>query len=130
MRRQNGYKGAKLTFGGGKNWEYKSSRGRKKPTRKKNQKVATFFCFYFEDSKMFVLYVGAPFEFSGRAPFKLFTPLDIISIQLSAIIGSKSLSVYLDNLVQITDKIKPKFFRLKHRNLRFNLDKYTVPHEK
>ena len=56
---QNGYKGAKLTFGGEKNWEYKSSRGRKKPTRKKNQKVATFFCFYFEDTKMFVLCRGA-----------------------------------------------------------------------
>ena len=54
---------------------------------------------------------------------------DIISIKVSAIIGSPSLSVYLDNLVPITDKIKQKFFRLKHRNLRFNLDKYTVAHE-
>ena len=44
---------------------------------------------------------------------------DIISIKLSAIIGSPSLSVYLDNLVPIAD-----------RNLRFNLDKYTIPHEK
>ena len=35
---------------------------------------------------------------------------DIISIRLSAIIGSKSLSVYLDNLVPINNKIKQKFF--------------------
>ena len=55
---------------------------------------------------------------------------DIISIRLSAIIGSTSLSVYLDNLVPITDKIKLKFFQLKHRNLRFNLDEYTILHEK
>ena len=55
---------------------------------------------------------------------------DIISIRLSAIIGSTSLSVYLDNLVPITDKIKQKFFRLKHRTLIFNLNKYTIPHEK
>ena len=54
---------------------------------------------------------------------------DIISIRLSAIIGSTSLSVYLDNLVPITDKIKHKFFRLKHRNSRFNLDEYTIPHK-
>ena len=40
---------------------------------------------------------------------------DIISIRLSAIIGTKSLSVYLDNLVTINDKIKHKFFRLKQQ---------------
>ena len=40
---------------------------------------------------------------------------DIISIRLSAIIGTKSLSVYLDNLVPINDKIKHKFFRLKQQ---------------
>ena len=47
---------------------------------------------------------------------------DIISIRLYAKIGSTSLSVYLDNLVPITDKIKQKFFRQKHKNLRFSLD--------
>ena len=48
---------------------------------------------------------------------------DGISIILLVIIGSKSLLVYLDNLVQITDKIEHKF-------LGINLDKYTIPHEK
>ena len=38
---------------------------------------------------------------------------DIIPIRLSAINGSKSLSVYLNNLLPIHDKIKQKFFRLK-----------------
>ena len=47
---------------------------------------------------------------------------DIISIRLSAINGSKSLSVYLDNLLPMNDKIKQKFFRLKYRNLGFNFD--------
>ena len=55
--------GAKLTFGGeNKFWEYKSSRGRKKPItiRKANKKVATFFLFFvcFVDSKNFVVCTG------------------------------------------------------------------------
>ena len=68
-------RGAKLTFGvGGKIWEYKSSSGRKKPIRIIKEKWATFF---LEKLKM-LYFVGAPFEFSGRAPFKLVTPLPSI----------------------------------------------------
>ena len=36
--------------------------------------MATFFFFFLETVK-FLYFVGAPFEFSGRAPFKLVTPL-------------------------------------------------------
>ena len=71
-------KEAKLTFGGSKkNWEYKSSRGRKKPIRKTNkQKWQPFFSFlFFGDSKI-LYFVWALFEFSGQAPFKLVTPLN------------------------------------------------------
>ena len=61
---------AKLTFGVGKHfWEYKSSRGRKQPIRK--TKKAAIFLFFVT----FLYFVGAPFEFSGRAPFKPVTPL-------------------------------------------------------
>ena len=49
-------RGANLTFGGGKKiW------GRKKPIK---------------SDDLFLYLVGAPFEFSGRAPFKLVTPLN------------------------------------------------------
>ena len=62
-------------------WEKNSGvqklQGSNKPIRKTNKKVATFFFFFFfflETVKM-LYFVGAPFEFSGRAPFKLVTLL-------------------------------------------------------
>ena len=65
-------RGAKLTFGG-RNffWEYKSSRGH---IRKNNKKEA-IFVFVFLETVKFLYFIGAPFEFSGRASFKLVTPL-------------------------------------------------------
>ena len=69
-----GIRGAKLKFGGGK---YKSSReGGNKPIRKPKKCGDLFFCFFFGDSKI-LYFVGAPFEFSGRTPFKLVTPLPV-----------------------------------------------------
>ena len=70
-------RGAKLTFGGGKNfWEYKSSRGSNKPIRKTTKKWRPFL-FVLETVKM-LYFVRAPFEFRGRAPFKLVTPLGLL----------------------------------------------------
>ena len=67
-------RGAKLTLGGGKKmWEYKSSRGSNKPIRKTNKKGGDLF--FFLETVSILYFVGAPFEFNGRAPFKLVTPL-------------------------------------------------------
>ena len=67
---------AKLTFGGGEIffWGYKklqggvpkTYKGRKKSTRKTEKKVATFFLFFFGDSKIFVLCRGAKNSAGGR----------------------------------------------------------------
>ena len=76
--RQNGYKGRQINVRWWETncWEYKSSRrggGGNKPIRKTKKKWRHFFLF-FETVKI-LYFVGAPFEFSGRAPFKLVTPL-------------------------------------------------------
>ena len=69
--------GAKLTFGGGKqivgSTKAPGGGGGNKPIRKTKKKWRHFFLF-FETVKI-LYFVGAPFEFSGRAPFKLVTPL-------------------------------------------------------
>ena len=75
--------GAKLTFCGGENWEYKSSRGRNKPIRETNKKSGDLF-FLFRTVKL-LYFVGAPFEFNGRAPFKLVTSLLVLKVNANKI---------------------------------------------
>ena len=69
-------RGAKLIVGGGKNLlGVQKLRGRNKPIRKTKKKWRPFFCFL--ETENFLYFVGTPFESSGRAPFKLVTPLVI-----------------------------------------------------
>ena len=73
-------RGAKLTFGGGENFlGVQKLQGAQKAYIKNPKKSGDLFCccFFWRQYTVKILYfVGAPFEFSGRAPFKLVTPLD------------------------------------------------------
>ena len=60
-------RGAKLTFdGGGKFLGVRKLQGTQQACKKNQKKVVTVKVLYF---------IGAPFEFNGRAQFKLVTPL-------------------------------------------------------
>ena len=71
-------RGAKLTFGGGKqifgSKKAPGGGGGQQAYKKNHKKSGDLFFFFLETVKI-LYFVGAPFEFSGRAPFKLVTPL-------------------------------------------------------
>ena len=66
---------AKLTFGGGKQiLGVQKAPGDATNLKEKPEKSGDLFLFVLETVKILYL-VRAPFEFNGRAPFKLVTPL-------------------------------------------------------
>ena len=76
-------RGAKLTFVGGKKILGVQKVQVEQQAFKKNQKkVANFFLLFFLKTVKKLYFVGAPFQFSGRAPFKLVTPLISIFLGL------------------------------------------------
>ena len=81
---------AKLTFGGGKKLGVQKLQGAQK-AYKKNQTVK---CLYF---------LVAPFEFSGRAPFKLVTPLVTMVTELG--LGGVNYGYCKPNLEQKSVKV-------------------------
>ena len=69
-------RGAKLTFGGGEKFGSTKAPWAQKVFKRNQKKVATFFLFFGDSKKNY--FVGAPFELSSRARFKLVTPLCIL----------------------------------------------------
>ena len=68
-------RGAKLTFGGGVNFLGVQKLQGVQKAYKKNQKKSVDLFYYFFLTVKILYFVGAPYEFSGRAPLKLVTPL-------------------------------------------------------
>ena len=69
-----------MTFGGGKKFlgvQKLQGQGEQQAYKKNNNKKWRPFLFVLETVKM-LYFVRAPFEFRGRAPFKLVTPLGLL----------------------------------------------------